>query len=641
MDDRARIDFEFKGAEIQDEAAEKAKLLEKRIVKKSPYVHTKDWEQFLGLPKVIPEVEKQLIGDFTAKQLRNTKKTTEDVGEMLSLIDRFDDDELNILFGAYVDLDDPNVREMFEIHKLEEFAREELEKEALLSKDPANAVKENLEKQMAEVAALETELAKLTAAEKANGYSPLDETLESGGVADTIEFTDEETEMFTKDTAGDDEYPSYEDVTVAEVEERSVAKWSDQEETDMDGDHELDHWEANPDLSEEQKDWDALFLDLYSPYDDANKLQVKPKIAAILDNIIQQNIERHHIETVEEVVKGPERQAVDIREIDAEEPISYEDPWSTEQDEWADANPQDEYDDVPDNYGEPLPQLAPLDAALEAKRRIETFGVMTRPEMKDYQTPEGRYDHRPTNFGTMRDEAPFLTEVDDNYQHDQWEELLLRKRLDPFNRDFYVPEHSFVLSDVAKETIFLLNLWEPEKWGYRELARTFAIETDRVRAIIRLKRMEHYRRHHGLLYQDFDPEEDAGVLTYWDPVFHPFHYGDVNERFVSDFQAIAERADDDRYWKRIANYKVPPRDPTLPVSDGKLTDTHLPVQRKNRYPLVFSDTSKRGENLVVKVRQSNGAIRNAVEEELVRGIQYENPWHKDRQRTMRRGGNYW
>jgi len=56
-------------------------------------------------------------------------------------------------------------------------------------------------------------------------------------------------------------------------------------------------------------------------------------------------------------------------------------------------------------------------------------------------------------------------------------------------------------------------------------------------------------------------------------------------------------------------------------------------QRPNRHKLVFSDISTKGENLIVKVREVDGSIRNPTKRELVRAVQMENPWQGNRAHT--------
>jgi len=247
----------------------------------------------------------------------------------------------------------------------------------------------------------------------------------------------------------------------------------------------------------------------------------------------------------------------------------------------------------------------------------------------------------------FRDEPPFQLPIDDRHNHTYAEDLRTYRRTEQRPPPFVVD--SPILTDAAQETIYALNTYDPESWSYQKLAETFNSSTGYIRSVCRLKAMEHYRRAQGTLYTDKDEKEDDPeeveesdfVIPTWRMIGHPFKYSlrEFRERFIGDFESIRVRADDDAHWRRFLRWKVPPRKKETHPADAMPVDSHLPVQRPPRYRLVFSDISTRGENLVVRVRERDGTLRNPTEEELIRAIQIENPWHKNRQRTI--GSQYW
>jgi len=143
--------------------------------------------------------------------------------------------------------------------------------------------------------------------------------------------------------------------------------------------------------------------------------------------------------------------------------------------------------------------------------------------------------------------------------------------------------------------MFHLNTIDPVKWDHREIARTWGVTVPRVRAILRLKALEHHRRARGTLFDEV--QDDSGTATLvWDYVGHPFHYMDLKEVAVSDFDSLKVREDDDRYWKKVLNWKVPPRKDSLPKPDAKRIP--IPKSKKSRFKYVFTDMSTKGENLM-------------------------------------------
>jgi hypothetical protein len=105
------------------------------------------------------------------------------------------------------------------------------------------------------------------------------------------------------------------------------------------------------------------------------------------------------------------------------------------------------------------------------------------------------------------------------------------------------------------------------------------------------------------------------------------------ETGLSDTQVLNVRAADMASIQAPPNRRIKPRSAAQRQPDGAKFP-EKPRTRPLRYPLLVSDTSKRGEDMDAYVRMRSGGLRYANRNELVRVVQIEVPFRRDRRHSI-------